>query len=333
MQSAFNNSFDMPAAAPRPAQKSEAEAPAPAEEESTAADASEATEAAGDVPDWRPTYDKYLDEWRAEADVARANAEATRAKYEAEAAAKAKADADAKKAAGKATDEEAERKERLAAALAEPPAPASVPAHKRAAAEQRAAKIKEAWELVKPKNEKEQSEKKSASAAPSSQWEEVSASHSSVEDISSATRSGATSSPASEKKPEKEAEKHVVVPAGITPTTGESQAVPAGAAATAAPGVADATPSLTLSLFTAPHTLSLSRVVAALGINLILPFINGVFLGFGEITAREAVRVGRLWWKGERAIAGFWRKNDGSVTSGSGARAVSGVGLSGGGGF
>lgn len=311
----------MPAAAPRP----EPEAVAPPAEASSEAEAEDTPEG----EDWRPTYEKNLAEWRAEADVARERAETTRAKFEAEAAAKLKAEADAKKSGASDADAEAKRKERLAAALAEPPSPASVPWHKRAAVEQRAAKMKEAWEHVKPKDEhgldEDKERKGTTPSAPSSQWEELSAPHSSVEDISSAARSGATSSPASEKKDqEKQSEtKDVTVPAGITPSSINSSA--------AAPPPADATPSLTLSLFTAPDSLTLPRVLAALGINLILPFINGVFLGFGEITAREAVRVGRLWWKGERAIAGFWRRDDGSVSSG--ARAVSGVGLSGGGGF
>lgn len=310
----------MPAVAPR-SEPEPTEEPTP-ESETTE---TEATDAAPEVEDWRPTYEHHLAEWRAEADIARERAAATRAKYEAEAAAKAKEEAEAKKAASKKSDaEEKERKEKLAAALAEPPAPATVPAHKRAAVEQRAAKIREAWELVK--------DKKEAPSAPSSQgqWEEVSAPHSSVEDISASPLSSA-----SDEKREKEEKvekkevhgKDLTVPAGITPVEAPA------ASSSAAPAPADATPSLTLSLFTAPKSLTLPRVIAALGINLILPFINGVFLGFGEITAREAVRVGRLWWKGERAIAGFWRRDDGSVVNGGGARAVSAVGLSGGAGF
>ncbi|OCF39182.1 hypothetical protein I317_07042 [Kwoniella heveanensis CBS 569] len=85
-------------------------------------------------------------------------------------------------------------------------------------------------------------------------------------------------------------------------------------------------PSLTLSLFTMPSSLSVSRVLAVVGINLVLPFINGVFLGFGEIFAREAVRVGRAVWRGERALFGFGRGG----AAGFGGRGTGGVGLSGG---
>lgn len=84
-------------------------------------------------------------------------------------------------------------------------------------------------------------------------------------------------------------------------------------------------PSLTLSLFTMPSHLSVTRVLAVLGINLVLPFVNGVMLGFGEIFAREAVRVGKLVWRGERASFG-------SSASGPN-RGVGSVGLSGGRGF
>jgi len=89
------------------------------------------------------------------------------------------------------------------------------------------------------------------------------------------------------------------------------------------------------------------------GINVILPFINGIMLGFGEIFAREAVQVGRTWWResgswfgASRRTNGGWRDavrgggvdgtgegRDRGVESYGGARGVSGVGLSGSGGF
>ncbi|WRT70313.1 uncharacterized protein IL334_007311 [Kwoniella shivajii] len=80
-------------------------------------------------------------------------------------------------------------------------------------------------------------------------------------------------------------------------------------------------PSLTLSLFN-PSQLTFRRVLAVVGINLVLPFVNGVFLGFGEIFAREVIRVGRLVWRGERTIWSFGR--------GAASRGTGGVGLSGG---
>jgi hypothetical protein len=75
-------------------------------------------------------------------------------------------------------------------------------------------------------------------------------------------------------------------------------------------------------------------VFAVLGINLVLPFINGVMLGFGEIFAREAFKVGRLVFRGERSFFG-WRGGNasGDAERGAGGRGVAGVGLSGSGGF
>lgn len=85
-------------------------------------------------------------------------------------------------------------------------------------------------------------------------------------------------------------------------------------------------PSLTLSVFTMPSHLTFSRMVAVLGINLVLPFINGVMLGFGEIFSREVVRFGKAWWRSGTMFG----RNEGR---GMGGRGTSGVGLSGSGGF
>jgi hypothetical protein len=76
-------------------------------------------------------------------------------------------------------------------------------------------------------------------------------------------------------------------------------------------------------MFTSPSNLSVSKVLAILGINIVLPFVNGVMLGFGEIFAREAVRTGRHWWNAGLGIFG----------RGAGSRATSGAGLGGGRGF
>jgi hypothetical protein len=332
----------MPAAEPRPEAEKVAE-PAP---EPEAADEEGEGEGEGGE-DWKPTYEANLAQWRAEADEARAKAEATRAKYEADHAAEEKAKKDAAKKAAdakKAAEKDVAELAKLAIVLENSPSPATVPVHKRAAAEEREKKTREAWEMVKPKAEDAAS---SPSAPPSTAWEELSAPHSSIEDISAShaatagsgsygsSRSGDSSSPdkakpkAAETKDEGKKEE-IPLPAGITPT---SDAVSQAVGAAPQPDPANATPSLTLSIFTAPGGLTAKRVLAALGINLVLPFINGIMLGLGEITAREFVRVGRLWWKGERAIAGIWRKDDGVSGAGSGARSVANVGLSGGAGF
>jgi len=74
--------------------------------------------------------------------------------------------------------------------------------------------------------------------------------------------------------------------------------------------------------------------MAVLGINMVLPFINGVMLGFGEIFAREVFKVGRMVYYGERS----WFRSEGDTSKGkdnqyAGGKGVAGVGLSGSGGF
>ena len=70
-----------------------------------------------------------------------------------------------------------------------------------------------------------------------------------------------------------------------------------------------------------------------MGINLVLPFINGVMLGFGEIFAREAFKLGRMVFKGERSLFGYRRGADGPEGQRGAGRGVASVGLSGSGGF
>ncbi|GAA5910319.1 hypothetical protein JCM8208_006005 [Rhodotorula glutinis] len=84
---------------------------------------------------------------------------------------------------------------------------------------------------------------------------------------------------------------------------------------------ADSAPSLTLAIASAWHTAPWTRkmwaVLASVAINVGLPFVNGVMLGFGELFARNFIGV-RLGWP----LGGS------SSSSSSGARAnTSGVGL------
>lgn len=97
---------------------------------------------------------------------------------------------------------------------------------------------------------------------------------------------------------------------------------PVARASSSSSGHPQQPPSLTLSLFSGSGHRSLSRIAAVVGINIVLPFINGVMLGFGEIFAREVIAWTRGWWRGERAlrIGGRWG-------AGSGAAAVAGRGL------
>jgi hypothetical protein len=172
-------------------------------------------------------------------------------------------------------------------------------------------------------------------SATSQAWSEISASPSSAEEVSP-PRSGSSS----EQLPARPVSQTPAAAAGSSRQPhSHPQAHPQHTSAS--PGTGDAPvshnappaapPSLTLSLFTLPSSLSVSRVIAVLGINLVLPFINGVMLGFGEIFAREVVRVGKLVYRGERGLFG-WRRRGGSDDF-AGGRGVTSVGLSGSGGF
>jgi hypothetical protein len=90
-------------------------------------------------------------------------------------------------------------------------------------------------------------------------------------------------------------------------------------ASSSAPSHPAQPPSLTLSLFTSRITPA--RIAAVVGINIVLPFINGVMLGFGEIFAREVIKVARGWWRGERLGLGL------RLGGGAGAATVAGLGL------
>jgi hypothetical protein len=83
-------------------------------------------------------------------------------------------------------------------------------------------------------------------------------------------------------------------------------------------------PSLALSLFTSPSHRSIARIAAVVGINLILPFINGVMLGFGEIFARETVIFGRRLWRGEATLRTLFRPSAGGNFAGLGLESLGG---------
>ena len=153
-------------------------------------------------------------------------------------------------------------------------------------------------------------------SATSQAWTEVSGNTSSAEDLSPPQygSSDEASAPTTNEKPKTQSQSQSQSNSGVPARISENQN---------RSGPPSQPPSLTLSMFTSPSNLSISKVLAIVGINLVLPFVNGVMLGFGEIFAREAVRTGRFWWR--NGISLFGR--------GSGGRGTSGVGLSGSGGF
>ncbi|KAI5116960.1 hypothetical protein M0805_001364 [Coniferiporia weirii] len=86
-----------------------------------------------------------------------------------------------------------------------------------------------------------------------------------------------------------------------TRATGDARAgsgrVPVSAAAAAAAAGAVAPPSATLSIFDSrlPARARALALISSLSINFLLPFVNGVMLGFGEIFARSL--ASRFGWK------------------------------------
>ncbi|KAJ9113883.1 hypothetical protein QFC19_000077 [Naganishia cerealis] len=108
--------------------------------------------------------------------------------------------------------------------------------------------------------------------------------------------------------------------APVAETSKPTPTEPASASSSSSQGHPQQPPSLTLSLFSGSGHRSLARIAAVVGINLVLPFINGVMLGFGEIFAREVISWTRSWWKGGLRSAGRWG-------TGSGAAAIAGKGL------
>lgn len=87
-----------------------------------------------------------------------------------------------------------------------------------------------------------------------------------------------------------------------------------------APSAALVPTSATLAIFDSSLSIQtrLGALMSSLGINLLLPFVNGVMLGFGEIFAKNVV-VGWLGWKlpgsgvanvGVRSTAGGRRQRE-----------------------
>jgi hypothetical protein len=81
----------------------------------------------------------------------------------------------------------------------------------------------------------------------------------------------------------------------------------AAATARGAQGAQKAPLAVTPMVFDAslPPRARALALVAALGINLLLPFVNGVMLGFGEIFAKEVLGVWIGWSRPGAAIAGL----------------------------
>ncbi|WVO12505.1 hypothetical protein L204_100105 [Cryptococcus depauperatus] len=319
--SALEDSFNTP-----PATKPAVLVPSQIKEEIPVATLSESVPG---MDEWPKTYQNYVSGWQAESAVAREKAEATRKRFEDESTAETKAkQKDGSNERKKALDEEERKKdeERIRIELEgeEDEVQGAKGHHDKK-------KVREAWELVGKKDEGEQKSVSAVTAsghsdpippvfqnpkpiipqdvpsesatlsrrsATSQAWEEISGQSSGSGEKVSSPRS--TNSDDLVKVPSPQKTPNVPLP----PTQ---------------------PPSLTLTLFTNAKSLSISRVFAVVGINLVLPFINGVMLGFGEIFAREVVKVGKSVWRGEKSLFNF-----GQPLNGLGGRGTTGVGLSGG---
>lgn len=299
----------------------------------------------------------YLDEWQAESATARAKAEATRKRFEEERAAEAKALEDAKKAEKTNKEEEEKRKrdaERLRQELeGEEDEVQGGKGHGHGDK----SRVKEAWELVAKKEGQskdtpvvetdvrgvtgedvfagqagEKKEVKAPAYDPTTSTDPIPPIFQDPKPVAPApaptesatlSRHSATSQAWEEISGQSSGSGEQVSPPRSSGSDDIVQVPSNPEKAPEAPRPPTQPPSLTLTLFTNASSLSIPRIFAVIGINLVLPFINGVMLGFGEIFAREVVKVGKAVWRGERSLFN-WNRG-----SGLGGRGTTGVGLSG----
>ncbi|WWC71925.1 uncharacterized protein I206_105884 [Kwoniella pini CBS 10737] len=346
--SALESSFNIPPPPPAPLKGSEkSHEPNAIPDETVKASQSETIEG---MAEWKDTLENYTKEWQAESSIAREKALATRIRIEKENsdAEKKMKDDLAKEKKFKLDAEKKKRDEERLKAELESDDISSLKNKKQLKSNE---KVKEAWELVGEKKDSKgtvetdgrgpskeakkdiktlsydptkstdpippvfqdpvpasqtsaptESATLSRHSATSGAWEEVSR---------GSPGSGSSGEQVSRPQSNSEESDIVNIPSSSKGNDDKNQSQPP-----------QQPPSLTLSLFD-PSQLTFRRVLAVVGINLILPFVNGVFLGFGEIFAREVVRVGKLVWRGERTIWSFGR-------GAAAGRGTSGVGLSGG---
>ncbi|AAW45642.1 hypothetical protein CNBH3770 [Cryptococcus deneoformans B-3501A] len=348
--SALESSFNIPPPAPKP------KVPVPSQEKESAPAATASAPVPG-LDEWPQTLQGYLDEWQAESATARAKAEATRKRFEEERAAEAKALEDAKKAEKTNKEEEEKRKrdaERLRQELeGEEDEVQGGKGHGHGDK----SRVKEAWELVAKKEGQskdtpvvetdvrgvtgedvfagqagEKKEVKAPAYDPTTSTDPIPPIFQDPKPVAPApaptesatlSRHSATSQAWEEISGQSSGSGEQVSPPRSSGSDDIVQVPSNPEKAPEAPRPPTQPPSLTLTLFTNASSLSIPRIFAVIGINLVLPFINGVMLGFGEIFAREVVKVGKAVWRGERSLFN-WNRG-----SGLGGRGTTGVGLSG----
>ena len=228
---------------------------------------------------WQETYVSQVSEWRAQSASARSRAELTRAKWEATRA----REAPERRARGQPPESWDGLGEHITASIAAANETVSRSLSTSVASLGSLEHV-EAHEVHEEGGERAVQHAKIEIGSPSHKWEHLSSSPTSSYPSMSFLEASAPQSPSHQ-------------PALLAPTTapGPTQTHlhlkadhnPTNVRPSTLPSVMDSR--------VAPRT-RLSLVLSSLAINLLLPFINGVMLGFGEIFAKD-VLVGWFGWK------------------------------------
>ncbi|KAI0264394.1 hypothetical protein BC834DRAFT_1042325 [Gloeopeniophorella convolvens] len=295
LQAALADPFsvaDLPRVSPsQPTQPTEeAPPPAPAPADADAASAPEPAVSAAEREAWQAEYDGHVARWRRESADANERAEAERARWE-ERRAREGPDADADEAGNGWEAVSQVSTPPASAPAAPPPLPAGSPspadARDLVAGEHEGAHSQGFVEDILP----------GPSTAPAAQVAEAAPAVATASDPVSTHAAEASGSPHWEHVPSsptssfpsmsfpEPSRPHSPAPAPRVPTTTMPVARPPNAAAA------------TLAVFddTLPVSKRAWALVSSLSINMLLPFVNGVMLGFGEIFAKTVV-VGWLGW-------------------------------------
>ncbi|KAI9568241.1 hypothetical protein HD554DRAFT_786216 [Boletus coccyginus] len=228
---------------------------------------------------WQSEHASQLSEWRAQSAAARAKAELARTKWEALRAAE-KAEREALGQPPESWDGLGDHITASAAAATE------IVSHSVSASVASLSSVEHVHSREQPEQNAEHAEQhgKTESGSPSQRWEHLSSSPTSSYPSMSFPEGSVPESPSSQ--PAVPAPTSAPVPAQthLHPRAGQNLAY-----------VPPSTLPSIMDNRVAPRT-RLSLTLSSLAINLLLPFINGVMLGFGEIFAKDVV-VGWFGWK------------------------------------
>lgn len=295
MDSAFTEPISLPSSTPDPqAAQPPPQAPAPTDSSTLSVSTTEPTPANASSGDsWRVQYDAYVTEWRAASALAREKAEGTREMFES-VRAREEAEAASQKQDGKGKGKE--EWEDVHPGRQPLPKPSPSPADGR--------------DLVTGErqghNNHGQAPSGSSPPISISHWEDVPSVASSFPSLPSQQ-----TSPPSRHRPSQNTDSH---PASSSPEESspeDKDSLPAKASkdATASPSKSRAIatssnaraepPAVTPLILdvTLPLKTRALALLSSLAINMFLPFVNGVMLGFGEVFARNVIAPW-LGWQG-----------------------------------